>query len=97
MAIEAIKGVKTLAELARNIRSIRTRFRIEEAVAFECADLLHREKEAGSNGRRAYGSTLREIGRLKMDVSGSKKSYEPAVSTRRSWVEPAPIIRSAAV
>jgi len=80
IAIEAIKGIKTLSELAtvykihpNQISTWKKQLQMNAAELFS-----HGKKSKAKTEEELTAPLYEEIGRLKMDVKWLEKSYEPA-------------------
>lgn len=80
VALEAIRGVKTLSELATEYKVHPTQITLwKKLILSDAAALFSGKKTNSSKSEEELTSPLyEEIGRLKMDIKWLKKSYDPA-------------------
>jgi len=80
VALEAIRGVKSLAELATEYKVHPTQITIWKKLILSEAPQLFSGKKGNSckNEEELTSPLYEEIGRLKMDIKWLKKSYKPA-------------------
>ncbi|WP_458775617.1 IS3 family transposase [Desulforhopalus sp. 52FAK] len=92
IAIEALKGIKTLAELATEHKVHPNQITTwKKQLLMNAEELFSRGKTSKSKTEDEITAPLyEEIGRLKMDIEWLEKKLSLPLSTRRNWVEVSP-------